>query len=80
MIIINLDKAKAITHDKRREARTIEFKPLDEAITINIANPDKVAEIEAERQAVRDKYAEIQTKIDSSTTTDELKTIIESLW
>lgn len=79
MIIINLDKAKAITHDKRREARTIEFKPLDEAITINIANPDKVAEIEAERQAVRDKYAEIQTKIDSSTTTDELKTIIESL-
>ena len=79
MIIINLDKAKEIAHDKRREARAGEFKPLDEAITINIANPDKVAEIEAERQKVRDKYAEIQINIDSSTTTDELKSIIESL-
>ena len=66
-------------HDKRREARASEFKPLDEAITINIANHDKVAEIEAERQAIRDKYAEIQINIDSSTTTDELKSIIESL-
>ena len=79
MISINLESAKEITHDKRREARAGEFKPLDEAITINIANPDKVAEIEAERQTVRDKYAEIQINIDSSTTTDELKSIIESL-
>ena len=78
-ILINIEKAKEITHDKRREARACEFKPLDEAITINIANPDKVAEIEAYRQAVRDKYAEIQTSIDSSTTTDELKSILESL-
>ena len=79
MISINLESAKEITHDKRREARASEFKPLDEAITINIANHDKVAEIEAERQTVRDKYAEIQTNIDSSATTDELKAIIESL-
>lgn len=79
MIIINLDKAKEITHDKRREERASEFKPLDEAITINIANPDKVAEIEAERQTVRDKYAEIQININVCTTTDELKAIIESL-
>ena len=79
MIIINLDKAKEIAHDKRREARASEFKPLDEAITINIVNPDKVAEIEAERQAIRDKYAEIQININACTTTDELKAIIESL-
>lgn len=79
MIIINLDKAKEITHDKRREARASEFKPLDEAITINIVNQDKVAEIEAERQAIRDKYAEIQININACTTTDELKAIIESL-
>lgn len=79
MIIINLDKAKEITHDKRREARASEFKPLDEAITINIVNPNKVAEIEAERQTVRDKYAEIQININACTTTDELKAIIESL-
>lgn len=78
-ITINLEKAKEITHDKRREARAGEFKPLDEAITINIANPSKVAQIEAERQSIREKYAEIQINIDSSTTTDELKSIIESL-
>lgn len=78
-IKVNITKAQEIVHDKRREARAGEFKPLDEAITINIANHDKVAEIEAERQTVRDKYAEIQINIDSSTTTDELKAIIESL-
>lgn len=78
-IKVNITKAQEIAHDKRREARAIEFKPLDEAITINIANPDKVAEIEAKRQMVRDKYAEIQTSINSSSTTDELKEILESL-
>lgn len=78
-IKVNITKAQEIAHDKRREARAGEFKPLDEAITINIANPEKVAEIEAERQTVRDKYAEIQINIDSSTTTDELKEILESL-
>lgn len=79
VVAIDINKAKEITHDKRREARAGEFKPLDEAITINIANHYKVAEIEAERQTVRDKYAEIQNSIDSSTTTDELKEILDSL-
>lgn len=78
-IKVNIKKAQEIAHDKRREARAGEFKPLDEAITINIANPNKVAEVEAERKAIRDKYAEIQNRIDGSTTTDELKEILESL-
>jgi hypothetical protein len=30
MITINIDKAKTIAHDKRREARAEEFKPHDE--------------------------------------------------
>ena len=78
-IKVNITKAQEIAHDKRREARAGEFKPLDEAITINIANPDKVAEIEVEREAIREKYATIQTSIDACTTTDELKAIIEAL-
>ena len=78
-IKVNIEKAKEIAHEKRREARAEEFKRLDEEITINIANPDKVKEIEAEREAVREKYVEIQNSIDSSTTTDELKSIIEAL-
>ena len=44
VVAIDINKAKEITHDKRREARAGEFKPLDEAITINIANTDKVAD------------------------------------
>jgi hypothetical protein len=34
MITINIDKAKAIAHDKRREARSAEFAPLDIKATI----------------------------------------------
>ncbi len=34
MITINIDKAKAIAHDKRRQARSAEFAPLDIKATI----------------------------------------------
>ena len=33
-ITININKAKAIAHDKRREARSAEFAPLDIKATI----------------------------------------------
>ena len=68
-IKVNLDKAKAIGHDIRREERAKEFAPLDIQATI----PAKAEEAEAARQAVRDKYAAIQTQIDSATTPDEIK-------
>ena len=77
-ISINIGKAKEIAHDKRREARAGEFKPLDEAITINIANPDKVTEIEVERQMIRDKYAQMQMDIDNATL-EQLSTIVKTL-
>ena len=79
MINININKAKEIVHNIRREVRAKEFKPLDQEININIANTAKVAEVEAQRQAIRDKYATIQTNIDSCTTADELKAIIQNL-
>jgi hypothetical protein len=34
MIVVNIDKAKAIAHDKRRAARSAEFEPLDIKATI----------------------------------------------
>ena len=43
MIRINLDKAKAIAHDRRRTARAREFAPLDVEATI----PAKAAAAEA---------------------------------
>ena len=72
MITINIDKAKAIAHDIRRAARAEEFKPLDVKATI----PAESAESEAARQAIRDKYAQIQADIDAATTVDKLKNVM----
>ena len=69
MITINVNKAKTIAHDKRREARSAEFAPLDIKATI----PSEAADAEAARQAVRDKYAAMQVAIDAAATTDEIK-------
>lgn len=75
MIVVNLDKAKNICHDKRREARAKEFAPYDEVISKQI--PGKNAqEAEAKRQEIRDKYAMMQTKIDAASSPDELKQIL----
>ena len=75
MITINIDKAKAIVHDKRRAARSAEFAPLDIKATI----PSEAATAEAARQAVREKYAAVQTQIDAAADVDTLKTIVEGL-
>ena len=74
-ITIDLGKAKAITHDKRRAARAVEFAPLD----IKASIPSEAAAAEAARQAVRDKYAAMQTAVDAAADVADLKTIIESL-
>lgn len=75
MITINLDKAKAIAHDKRRTARAEEFKPYDEIIMKQIPGNDMV-QAEAARQAIRDKYAQLQTQMDSAQTVEELKALL----
>jgi hypothetical protein len=74
MIIINLDKAKLIAHNIRRQARDAEFKPLDVQATI----PSMATEAEAQRQLVRDKYAPMQADIDVATNTDGIKTALGS--
>jgi hypothetical protein len=73
-LVIDIDKAKAIGHDMRRAARTEEFKPYDDAIAKQI--PGQVDGAEAARQAIRDKYATIQTNIDAATTPEEIKTAL----
>ena len=75
MITINLDKAKNIAHDKRRAARSAEFAPHDEVIMKQIPGVDAQA-AEAARQAIRDKYATMQTAIDAATTVDEIKAVM----
>lgn len=72
MIVINLDKAKQIAHEKRRAARSEEFAPLDIKATI----PFETASAEAERQIIREKYAAMQVQMDAASTPDELKALI----
>lgn len=72
MITINLDKAKAIGHDKRRAMRAEEFKPYDEVIMKQIPGND-ATEAEAKRQEIRDKYAAIQGEIDAAQSPEEIK-------
>jgi hypothetical protein len=72
MIVINLDKAKQIAHEKRRAARSEEFAPLDIKATI----PSEAASAEVARQAIRDKYAVMQAQMDAASTPDELKVLI----
>ena len=74
-IVIDLTKAKAITHDARRTARAAEFAPLDVKATI----PSEAVAAEAARAAIRTKYAEIQTAVDDAADVAALKTIMEQL-
>lgn len=78
MIKINIDKAKAIAHEKRREARAAEFAPHDEVIAKRIPGVAE-ADAEAARQAIREKYAVIQGQIDSTVSVEGLSKIVNSL-
>lgn len=76
MIVVNIDKAKTVAHDMRRAARAEEFKPHDEVIMKQIPGVDAQA-AEAARQAIRDKYAAIQTQIDAAATPEEIKAALQ---
>ena len=71
VITINIDKAKTIAHDKRREARAVEFQPYDDAIAKQI--PGQMAGAEEARAVIRAKYSTMQTAIDAASTVDEIK-------
>ena len=76
MIKINIDKAKEIKKDMLRVEREPLFTALDIEVMKNITDSVKLAEIETEKQKLRD----ITTKVDELTTVEELKeATIESL-
>lgn len=72
MITININKAKDIAHDIRRAKRSEEFAPLDIQATI----PSQASAAESARQVIRDKYAAMQTQINSASTPEEIKTAL----
>lgn len=71
-IIEDLVKAKVIAHDIRRKVRDIEFEPWDRKATI----PSEAAAAEAQRELIRQKYAQIQLGIDSAPDVHTLRTIV----
>jgi hypothetical protein len=75
MITININKAKAVAHDLRRAARAAEFAPLDIKATI----PSEAVAAETARQAIRNKYAVIQSDIDTAPGVPELTLVVQSL-
>jgi hypothetical protein len=72
MITTNITKAKIIAHDKRRQARSAEFAPLDIKATI----PSEAVAAETARALIRTKYATMQTAIDAATTTEQIKAVM----
>lgn len=72
---VNIVKAKLIAHDKRRAARATELRPLDIEVTI----PAKAASAESARQAIRDKYATMQSAIDACSSVDQIKAVIAGI-
>lgn len=71
---VDMVKAKEVSHGKRREKRDELFRPLDIKSTI----PSEAAQAEADRQVIRDNDVVVQEGIDSASTPEELKTILEN--
>ena len=74
-IVIDINKAKILAHDKRRAARSAEFAPLDIKATI----PSEAVAAEAARAVIRTKYADMQMAINDAADVIALKTIMDSM-
>jgi hypothetical protein len=75
MITVNMDKAKAMSHEWRRAKRAEEFAPHDEVIMKQIPGVD-ATEAETARAAIRTKYEGIQADIEAATDETALKAVL----
>ena len=75
MIKINIDKAKQIAHEIRRETRATEFAPHDEIIMKQIPGVDH-EQAEQARGKIRQKYKKLQNQIDSCKNVAQLQKIV----
>jgi hypothetical protein len=75
---VDLSKAKAIAHDKRREIRAEMFSPFDAEIAKQIPG-ESAAIAEVARQQIRQEFAQVQVSIDVAKEVDELSVILEGL-
>ena len=71
-VVVDLDKAKEIAHNVRREVRNEKFAPLDIKATI----PTEAVAAEAARQVIRDDDALLQASMDNAISAEELKALL----
>ena len=71
MITIDIPKAQLITKDRLRAERTPLLQALDIEMMKNLSDATKLAEIEAEKQRLRD----ITLVVDTLKTVEELKNV-----
>ena len=74
----DLTKSKVIAHEIRRSERATEFAPHDEVISLQIPG-SALTDAETARTTIREKYATIQTDIDSATSVAELRTVLATI-
>ena len=72
---VDVEKAKGVCHAARRAKRAAEFAPLDAIST----SPLFAVGAEADRQKVRDKHANLQTRIDAATDEAALRAVLADL-
>lgn len=74
MIIVNIQKAKDIGNQIRREKAQGFFAPYDRVIELNIpGQEEKRAQAEASRAIIRERDAVCQVAIDAATSTEEIQ-------
>lgn len=78
MIVINIDKARAVAHEARRVARAAEFAPWDHIIAMRIPGT-AATEAEAQRQEIRERNAIVQAQIEAATDHQQLRSFIERM-
>lgn len=74
----DLDMARTCAHNARRIAREQELAPHDAVIAKQIPGTD-IAAVEAIRATIREKYAGIQSNIDTAGSVDALRSIVKEL-
>jgi hypothetical protein len=74
VLVEELAKSKIVAHDIRREIRDQEFLPWDRKVSI----PSEAVAAEAERDVIRQKYAQAQLDIDAASDITVLRGIVKS--
>lgn len=76
-ITINLDKAKDIAHEKRRQKRSELFAPHDAVISKQIPGTDSTV-AENARSQIRANDAVVQQNINAAANVNDLKTVLQN--